>query len=93
MDFLKSHQCHGAHDAQDAITVMKVHRVYGGLTFFTAYKVLIRDFSQIYSDWTRLAKVDFLIPVACVLSVYQIKPINAIYVLMLQKYSASCEIL
>jgi len=37
---------------------------YGGLNFSTACKVLIRDFSDIYPEWAKLAKIASVIPVS-----------------------------
>ncbi|KAJ8384469.1 hypothetical protein AAFF_G00204900 [Aldrovandia affinis] len=41
---------------RDAIAVMTALRSYGGLNFSTACEVLIRDFSEIYPEWAKLAK-------------------------------------
>uniref|UniRef100_A0A672HAQ6 HAT C-terminal dimerisation domain-containing protein n=1 Tax=Salarias fasciatus TaxID=181472 RepID=A0A672HAQ6_SALFA len=51
---------------RDAIAVMTVLRCYGDLNFSTACEVLIRDFSEIYPAWAKLAKIACLIPVSSV---------------------------
>ena len=51
---------------RDAIAVMTALRSYGGLNFSTACYVLIRDFSEIYPEWTKLAKIVCVIPVSSV---------------------------
>lgn len=39
---------------------------YGGLTFLTACEVLIRDLSEIFPEWAKLAKIACVIPVSSV---------------------------
>ena len=51
---------------RDAMAVITAHCGYGGLNFSTACEVLIRDFSEIYSEWTKLAKIACMISVSSV---------------------------
>ncbi|XP_026099534.1 zinc finger protein 862-like [Carassius auratus] len=50
----------------DALAVMTVLRGYGGLHFSTACEVLIRDFNEMYPEWTKLAKIACVIAVSSV---------------------------
>jgi len=51
---------------RDAIAVMTALRGYGSLNFSTACEVLIRDFSDIYLEWAKLAKIASVILVSSV---------------------------
>jgi len=53
---------------RDAIAVRTALRGYRGLNFSTACEVLIRDFSDIYAEWAKLAKIASVIPVSSVLA-------------------------
>ncbi|KAI4800054.1 hypothetical protein KUCAC02_016591, partial [Chaenocephalus aceratus] len=46
--------------------VMTALHGYGGLTFATACKVLICEFSELYPDWATLAKIACVLPVSSV---------------------------
>ncbi|CAK6960884.1 uncharacterized protein LOC117486557 [Scomber scombrus] len=45
---------------------MTAPRGYGVLNFLTACEVLIKDFSEIYPEWAKLAKTACVIPVSSV---------------------------
>ncbi|KAJ4929686.1 hypothetical protein JOQ06_018708 [Pogonophryne albipinna] len=51
---------------RDAVAVMTALHGYGGLTFATACKVLICEFSELYPDWAALAKIACVLPVSSV---------------------------
>ena len=54
-------------DRRDAIAVMTALCCYGAVNFSSACEVLFRDFSEIYAEWTKLAKI------ACVISVSSVQ--------------------
>ena len=53
---------------RDVVAVMMALHSYGDLTFATACKVLIYEFSELYPDWATLAKIACVLPMSSMLA-------------------------